>query len=349
MQNLRHMQNEADRHNIALRPHIKTHKSITFAKEQIGLGAVGITVAKLSEALLMAEHGILDIFIANQIVQPAKIKKLLQLNQKANITVGVDHPLQISMLQNALSASNKKLNVRIEIDSGLGRCGLLPHAPMVLDLAKEIYKCPNLKFDGVFTHAGHAYSAQSYQEIKQIAQNESESVRLAAKRIKELGIEVATISSGSTPTAKEGMKQHGITEFRPGNYIFYDAMQVALGVCKPNQISFSVLATVISQPAEDRIVCDAGSKTLNLDKGAHSSQLLPFYGHISNLEGDLIALSEEHGIIKLKKAESIAPGSMLHIIPNHACTVANLFSHYHVVDNTQTVQKISVSARGLSQ
>ena len=140
-----------------------------------------------------------------------------------------------------------------------------------------------------------------------------------------------------------------VNEIRPGNYVFYDNIQYVLGSCLSDQWALAVLATVISQPEPDRVIIDAGSKALNLDRGAHATQLIHGFGRLLNLTGEIIRLSEEHGVIKLDKNKKISLGSPVLIIPNHACAVANLYSHYHFIDSSGRVSKIPVDARGRSQ
>lgn len=348
-QNLRFMQQHADTFNVKLRPHCKTHKSIDFAKNQLAMGASGITVAKTSEAQQMAAAGIKDIFIANQVTQPAKIEILRELNTKVNLIVGVDHAEQILILQEYFADSEKPLKVRIEIDCGFHRCGVLAEDKELIPLAAKIKEIKWLQLDGLFTHAGHAYLANSKDEIKRIANQEAAEILKAAAQLRNNGIEVASISVGSTPTAEEVIKIPGITEARPGNYIFYDGIQQSLGVCTFERCSLFVLSTIIAQPDEKRIVCDAGSKALNLDKGAHSAQTIDHFGTLINLQGKITRVSEEHGIIELTQKQTVSIGSPLVIIPNHACAVANLYDHYHGVSKVGSVQTIPISARGMSQ
>ena len=316
---------------------------------QLELGAVGITVAKLSEAIEMATHGIDDIFIANQVTQAVKMKGLCELHENINLIVGADHPEQIEILAKALNGSSKKLPIRIEIDCGFGRCGLHPEDPKLIELAQNISRSTCLKLDGLFTHAGQAYLAKSYNHVKQIAGHEASAILYAKKQLEKSGIEIANTSVGSTPTAREVIQKPGISEARPGNYIFYDGIQQALGVCSSSQCSLFVLATVTAQPDTKRVICDAGSKALNLDKGAHSAMLLDHFGQLTGLKGRVTRVSEEHGIIDLENNQTVKIGSPLLIIPNHACVVANLYKEYNLITENKTVQTLPISARGMSQ
>jgi len=349
LQNLSDMQHAVDSNKVKLRPHCKTHKSPQLAKIQLEQGAVGITVAKPSEAELMLHHGIDDIFIANEVSHPLKIKQLELIHKRARLICGIDHPSQIEIFKKGFENYSKALNVRIEIDCGFGRCGLTADDPLLLQLAKKIKQKSWLHLEGLFTHAGQAYNAGSLQQIKEIAKTEAAQILKAKNKLEENGIKLASISVGSTPTAKEVIKNKGITEVRPGNYIFYDGIQKALQVASSDQCSLFVLATVISQPAKDRIVCDAGSKALNLDKGAHSAGILNHFGEMLNIAGSIERVSEEHGIIRLEKEQPIEIGSAVLIIPNHACTVVNLYENYHLVKKDLSVQVMPILARGMSQ
>ncbi len=347
--NVCEMQDVANRNNIRLRPHCKTHKSPQLATYQQSVGARGISVAKLSEAEMMFRSGISDIFIANQITQPLKLKRLQKLHQQAELIVGIDHGRQVDQLLPLFNSSSRPLKLRIEIDCGFNRCGLSSGADELTSLARRIQAAAGLELDGLFTHAGHAYAAKSTGEIENIARQEADEVVKAAQRLRKLGIEIATLSVGSTPTAHFVAEQTGITEFRPGNYIFYDGIQVGLGVAEYNQCALYVLATVISQPAADRIVCDAGSKALNIDRGAHSAQTVKGFGHLVNITGTIDRVSEEHGMIQLERPAEIKIGYPLLIIPNHACTVVNLYDNYICIEGGTIVQTLPILGRGKSQ
>lgn len=349
LSNVLDMQNHAKQCKVNLRPHCKTHKSADLAKIQLKNGAIGITVAKASEAKKMADSGIRNIFIANQITQSIKLPALRELHEKIQLIIGVDHREQINLLKNQFSSVKRPLDVRIEIDCGFGRCGIVTDDPQLLKIAQYINETKWLNLEGVYTHAGQAYAAKSEADMQLIAQSEAQAVNDAKQLLKQNGIEIATTSVGSTPTAKKVMAIAGVSEARPGNYIFYDCIQQSLGTCSFNQCSLFVLATVTAQPAAKRIICDAGSKALNLDRGAHAVQLLSEYGTLLNISGHIARVSEEHGIIELDKAEPVEIGSPLLIIPNHACVVANLYDKYHLINEDKSVQTLPISARGFSQ
>ena len=203
--------------------------------------------------------------------------------------------------------------------------------------------------EGIFTHAGQVYGAQSVEEIQVIGNLEGSIMAEVVTYLGNYGINLNVVSVGSTPTVCHSSKNSNVSEIRPGNFVFYDNIQYVLGSCHKKDWALAVMATVISQPSEDQIVIDAGSKALNLDKGAHATQLIKGFGRVLNINGEIIRLSEEHGIMKLSSKQSIRLGSPVIIIPNHVCAVVNLYSHYYFVDSTGEINKIPIDARGMSQ
>ncbi len=338
----------AQQHGIALRPHAKTHKCAEIAHLQMSAGAVGITCATIDEATAFAESGIRDIFIAYPIVDEAKIAMLKKLCGIAKIIIGIDSEEHITTLESA--DLDAKLGVRIEIDCGHHRCGLPPGASVVR-LAQRIAASPVLTLDGVFTHAGHVYAATTPGERRLISETEGRSVVEASMMIRDAGIPCPNVSVGSTPTWRISGAIPGVTEARPGNYVYNDAIQVGLAVAAPEDCAFTVLSTVVGV-YNDRFVIDAGSKALGLDKGAHGIELLKGYGIIHTADGMIVRewvlsrLSEEHGIVPLESAFPIPSiGDRVSIIPNHSCAAANLYSRIHYIDPNGTVQAYHIIGR----
>ena len=346
--NLLSMQEKADKHQAALRPHIKTHKIPELALMQLSLGACGITAAKISEAELMAAAGINDIFIANQIVTEEKLKRLTDLAKKIQISVGLDSSSGAHKLSAAFAAVGLRANYLIEIDSGLNRCGVLPGKDAV-ELFQVVDILPALRFKGIFTHAGQVYGVSSYPKVKEVSRLESKLMAETAQAFREIGVSPQIVSVGSTPTMKVWEGHAGINEIRPGNYIFNDAMQVALGVAKPKDCALTVLATVISRPAEVRAVIDAGSKVFALDKGVHGKEMVRGFGLVLGTKATLERLSEEHGIMTLNPDEKLNIDDRVRIIPNHACTVVNLFDRAYGVRDGELVEEFKIAARGKVQ
>jgi len=343
--NILRMQRLADDNRLTLRPHIKAHKMPFLALKQIAAGAGGVAVAKLSEAEIMIKNGLDDIQVANQVVGPTKIERLFCLSRDAKISCAVDSLVNASELSAFFEKHGQKIDVFIEIDTGLKRCGLASQKEIVM-LARQLLKLKGVNFRGIMTHAGHAYAAAGKREVAEIGKHEGRFMVETAGLIRAAGVTVSEISVGSTPTAPHAASVPGVTEIRPGNYIFNDMMQVALGTVTVENCALTVLATIISLPAKNRAVIDAGSKALALDKGAHGNELLKGFGHILKKKATIERLSEEHGIVDFDR-EKFLPGEKVRIIPNHACPVVNLFDFAYLVDGRKVIALIPIEARGM--
>lgn len=343
--NIKSMQEKCNRFGVRLRPHIKTHKMPKIAKMQIDGGAKGIAVAKLGEAEIFANEGFDDIQIANIIVGQTKIERLFHLKNKVNsLSVCVDSIEGVNQLSQMFNDNSEKLNVMIEIDSGLGRSGLKEKLK-ILNLVNEIKKLSGLNFIGLLTHAGQVYSAENFEEVKKISKFEVDFMSELAEYLRRYGIAVNVISIGSTPSANAYESLDGISEIRPGNYVFYDMIQVSLGIANIKQCALSVLSTVISKPTNDRVIIDAGSKSLHTDKGAHGNAKIKTNGYIVNKRASILRLSEEHGFV-YHDGEDFKIGEKIRIIPNHACAVCNLFDFAYLVNGNEIIDQIEISARG---
>jgi D-serine deaminase-like pyridoxal phosphate-dependent protein len=343
--NIAAMADQASQAGLALRPHFKTHKSTEIARRQLAAGAIGITAAKLDEAEALMQAGVdAPILLAFPIVAAPKVERALRLAASRRLTLTVDSAPGAATLAHAAEAAGIDLDVWIEIDSGLDRCGVQPaEAPA---LARVIAGFDSLRLTGMFTHAGQSYGASDAGEVKAIAAIETGAVVDAARATRALGIPVATISAGSTPTARFLDGVSGLTEMRPGTYVFYDDLQVALGTTTRDHCALSVATTVVSRPAAGRAVIDAGSKTFGLDRGAHSSSLLRDFGRLEDADGALVRLSEEHGVLEIPADSPIAIGDRIRIVPNHACSISNLGRRFHGVRGRTVETIISIDASG---
>ncbi len=350
-ENLQSMQQLADQHGVVLRPHAKTHKSIEIARRQLALGAVGLTVATVGEALVFQNGGVRSITISRPMVSPASFDRLIQApaarDTDLRITVDSQRGVEIA----AAKAADLRLGVFIKVDVGLHRCGVDPDGPAAIELAQQIVAAPNLDFCGILSHAGQGYAAQSRQEAGEIAEAERKTMLQVRDRLVERGIAVAEVSVGATPTVLATTDFSSITEIRPGNYAFLDLLPIKVGVVEQRQVSLSVLATVISKNA-DFFITDAGSKTLTSDIGVHGMASTQGYGiaypseHYLEPDCEMVVagLSEEHG--KLIRGDFDLPiGAQVRIIPNHSCPVANLAREYVVLDeNRQQTWPIDAAA-----
>lgn len=347
LKNINEIATFAEEQGLSYRPHIKTHKSVKIAKLQLKLGAVGVTTAKIGEAEVMAAGGINDLLIAYPISSPDKMNRLIKLLQQGvQLKVSVDSGEQLTHLQRGLEHTPFSLEVWIKVNSGLNRCGVEPGMEVVR-LAKIVMTHSKLKLGGVFTHAGHSYAAKSLAEIESIGTQEGLAVVESANECEKAGIQIQVRSIGSTPTYKIAGKVPGITEIRPGNAVFFDAIQIGLGVTNTESCALSLLASVVGI-YKDRIVFDAGSKSLCLDKGAHGNQTVSGFGHIiGHSEVRIDRLSEEHGVGVFLQESPLKLNDKVQIIPNHACTVVNQFEEYIVHENGQIIDLWKVDARGM--
>lgn len=347
---------------VVLRPHIKTHKCPELARRQHEAGATGFTVATLAEAAALLESGFDDIFLAYPVVEAKRCRELFDLLRSgppaaaavappavepsaARISVVIDHPDQARFLDEAACRAGLTVPVRLEVDCGHHRCGL-PPGPALVDLARTIDCLPGLFLEGVFTHAGHAYGATSPEALAAIGRQEGEAVVTAARMLREAGLPAPIVSVGSTPTMAVSPLVPGVTEMRPGNYVFHDAMQVALGVCGWEDCALTVLSTVIGVYS-DRVVIDAGSKAVGLDRGAHGlNQLSGFGRFLDRPDWVLARLSEEHGVVELPAGPGhVRPGDRVRFVPNHACAAVNLHSVLNVVDGERISGTWAIRAR----
>ena len=283
--NIKKMADLSRQAGVRLRPHVKTHKTPAIAHKQLEAGAKGITVAKLGEAEVMAAAGIKDILIAYQIIGEKKIKRLLNLASYSKVKVAVDSAEGALPLSNAFYSAGKILDVFIEIDTGLGRCGALPMQP-ALNLAKKILELPGLKLKGLFTHEGHVTQVNSLDEAKNIAYQTQRSIVDTANLFQEVGIKLEEISVGSTPSIKVYGVAPGVTEIRPGTYVFYDASGVSIGIVDEGECAATVLVTVISRPKPDKAIIDAGSKALTVAQGEKGMEgRLAGHGIVKGIKG----------------------------------------------------------------
>jgi len=351
--NIEKMQDLANAHHVKLRPHIKTHKSIQIANLQIEQGACGITASKVDEALVFLKAGIASITLAQPLLTPSKIDRLFQsaLEAGTEVRMIIDSTEGLDLIGLKAEELSYMPGVFIKIDVGLNRCGLKEGDERIVRLAETIHNHPSLKFCGLLSHAGHAYAAADGNGAAQIAENE----RLQLLRIKDVleknNIPVSEISVGSTPTVLASERFEGVTEIRPGNYVFLDQNPLRLGLVQPDDVSLTVLATVISKNS-DYFIIDAGSKTLTSDQGAHGIATKPGFGigypalTYDQQENSLTIakLSEEHGFIP-REGIDLPLGSKIRIIPNHSCPVANL-AHNYVVINDSDYEFWPVDAAG---
>lgn len=346
------MQARAKAAGVRLRPHAKTHKSPAIAMRQIEAGAVGICCAKLGEAEVFAAAGIGDIRLPYPI-HPSNADRVLALMDHVTISIIVDHPEVAREWSRAMTAAGRRLRILVKVDVGFHRCGVDPSQPDVVDTIRRVAELGGLEFLGLLSHAGHSYLAKSHAEIERIASHEADVLARIASALRDRDTPVAEISVGSTPTARFIGRQPGVTEMRPGNYVFVDRTQVGLGAARADDCAQSIVATVVSRPAPDRAIFDAGSKTLAADGirgfGNETGYGL-VYPSLDAVQPDptiqIERLSEEHATARVLPTCRLEIGHRVRIIPNHSCVVTNLADELWLVDGDTIVERLPVAARG---
>jgi D-serine deaminase-like pyridoxal phosphate-dependent protein len=339
--NVRRMQERARKAGVRLRPHAKTHKSPEVGRLQLSAGARGLTLAKTSEAEVFADLGFDDVFLAYPIVGTDKARRLLALADRVRLAVGVDSLEGAEGLAAPFAAAGRRLPVLLKIDCGFHRVGVLPEAAAALGI--RVAEMRGLELSGVFTHAGQGYGGVTPEEVARIGSEEARTISETADALRSAGLPCAEVSLGSTPTAAAAIVGRGVTECRPGTYVYNDRSQVALGACAPEDCAMTILATVVSAPAPERAVVDAGSKTISSDPMRPAPD-----GHGLVLGGRtrVARLSEEHGVLAVAPGERFRVGDRVRIVPNHACAVSNLHDHLVAVRAGRVEGRITVAARG---
>lgn len=345
--NIAEMAEVARTNGVRLRPHTKTHKSPLIAGLQIAAGARGITVAKLGEAEVMAEAGIDDILIAYPLVGETKLRRLRALIERASITVSLD-AVEVAEGIGALGTEmGRAIPVLVEVDTGHHRMGRAPGEASVA-LAKDIARVPGVEVIGLLTHAGHAYQATDPADLRQIAEREALDLIETAERSSHEGLELREVSIGSTPTVRIGAQIAGVTEIRPGTYVFNDGQQMRLGVSPVASCAAHIATTVVARPTAERFVIDAGSKAFSSDGG--SGPPFPGRGVIVG-RPDLVIdfTTEEHGVGHLVGDAALSIGERLDVIPLHVCSAVNLFDVAYGAREGVVERIIPIAARGRSQ
>ncbi len=341
--NLKEMADVAARAGVALRPHIKTHKSPAIALRQLELGARGITVAKIGEAEVMADAGIRDIRIAYPIVGEQKLKRLAKLMERADVSVSLDSVEAAQGLSGLGLSLGRRIPILLKINSGLNRVGVLPEEATAI--AAAIDKLPGTRLVGILTHEGQSLKEASREGVRECALRVGALMVETAQRLRQAGFGIEEVSVGATPTARDIAFVPGVTELRCGTYVFNDLNEMLVGVATEDTCALTVLATVVSIPANDRAVLDSGSKTLSSDLLSPPSSRKG-HGYIKGYPDITIArLTEEHGILSLQDArQRLRIGQQVEIIPNHICPVVNLARVMYLMRNGVCVGQMEIAA-----
>jgi D-serine deaminase-like pyridoxal phosphate-dependent protein len=327
---------------VALRPHAKTHKLLEVARRQRDAGAAGLTVAKLGEAEWLAARGFDDLLIAYPVWGAAKWDRLARLAESATVRVAADSLEVFAGIAAAATRRGVTVLARIEVDTGYGRCGV-QSPEEALRLAQAVGRLPGLSLAGLLSFAGQTYAARG-DAIAAAADADAARLLEVAGVLRDAGFPVPEISVGSTPSAtRVGGLADGITEVRPGTYVFSDRDQAALGWGTLDDCALTARATVVSHPTATRAIIDAGTKTLSSDR----AQTAEGWGVVRGQpEWELVALNEEHGILEVPPGD--APiGTAVQIVPNHACGMLNLHDWVAACRDGAVVDWWPVEGRGL--
>ena len=352
--NLNRYQQACDRHHKQLWPMLKTHKSIAIADMQQALGASGFLCGTLDECEALCSHGVRQIMYAYPLAGKIACRRAATLAKSCEFYTRIDTLDSAAQLNAAAQELDVTIKYTIILDCGLHRFGM--DASRILPFAQSMKRFTHLEFMGISTHCGHVYAEADAQRVPLYAQQEREAIHAAVDALKEGGFNVRMVTSGATPTFFGTVDDDVITHFHPGNYVFHDRIQMANHTAGEDDCALVVYATVISHPREGLLICDAGAKCLGLDQGAHGNSALQGHGHvIGHPELLVTSLSEEVGKITISGATDVKVGDRIMIIPNHACSSANLTDYYIAVDSAENIEQVikvdmrsNATAKGIS-
>lgn len=336
----------AREHELRVRPHTKTHKTPEIGRMQLDRGAVGLTVAKTTEAEVMLASGSPDLLVAYPVLGKQKLERLAEVARHTNVTVAFDSIEAADGLNEIAGAKGLRFGVLVEANLGMNRVGLAP-GPQLMKLAAHVAALPHLELKGFNFYPGNVWppdaDAQAkFQEIQQ-------GVARVREDFERAGLPLGIVSGGSSPTLFRSHEIEGLNEIRPGTYVFNDGDMVAAGHCSWNDCAASVLTTVISTPREGYGLLDGGSKTLSSDQ--IPAQAPPLYGRIVEAPAARIyKLNEEHAHVDFREAgERPRIGDRVRVIPNHVCVCVNLHEKMYGVRGDRVEQVWTVRGRGKLQ
>ncbi len=339
--NLRRVADYCALHRLRLRPHTKTHKSILIGKQQLALGAAGLTVAKVGEAEVMLGAEPRDLLVAYPVVGEAKLRRLASVAGVTRVTVALDSMFVAQQLSQVAEATKINFGILTEIDVGMGRVGVTPAD--ALDLTRAIRALPGLDWRGIAFYPGHIKD-QDPQKLAEL----SRTIEGIVEDFRNAGFKPAIVSGGSTPGLYHSHEIAGLNEIRPGTYVFNDLNTVASGACAMEDCAASILVTVISHTKTDHMIIDGGSKTFSSDRLSSGE---PGHGYVVGAPGaSFHKMNEEHGFIDLTHAERpFEIGDKIRIIPNHVCVAVNLHEYVYGVRNGKVEECWHVDGRGKLQ
>jgi D-serine deaminase-like pyridoxal phosphate-dependent protein len=348
--NTARMSERMTRLGVRLRPHVKTHKCLEAARLQVRGHFGGITVSTLAEAEWFAGGGFRDITYAFPLPLDSlpRIAALSRIVDRLSLVI--DNERACRELETLAERERSRFSVFLKVDCGYHRAGVDPGAESSVALARRLARSAQLDFRGILTHAGHSYESRGADDIRRVAHVEREVTVAFAEKLRASGLDVPEVSVGSTPTMSLAEDLRGVTEARPGNYVFYDAFQAAIGSCRLEDVALSVMVSVVGvYPEQSKLLINAGALALSKDPGARHIDPDCGYGVFFSMDGSercpglsLYSLSQEHGQIKVWEPSAIEPfgvGTRLRVVPNHSCLTAAMYDRYHVVEGVEVVDE----------
>lgn len=348
--NIERMQSRMNTLGVRFRPHVKTAKSVDVARAQLAAGACGITVSTLKEAQQFLAAGVRDILYAVGMV-PAKLPQVLAMSQRgADIKIVADSVRSALAIARFGSENAHRFEVWIEIDCDGHRSGVRADDPALIEIGRALAG-GGMVLGGVMTHAGSSYDLDSPDALRAMAEQERSACVLAAQRLRAAGLHCPVVSVGSTPTALSAEHLDGVTEVRAGVYVFFDLVMLNVGVCAPHELALSVLATVIGHQQEKGwAIVDAGWMAMSRDRGTQKQRRDFHYGQVCTADGQplegyaMLSANQEHGILGRVGAvdgaiaERLPLGTLVRILPNHACATGAQFPSYHALAADGSIQ-----------
>ncbi|MGA2665839.1 MAG: alanine racemase [Nitrososphaerales archaeon] len=336
--NVKRMAAFAKECGVALRPHVKTHKSPEIAKIQLAAGSTGVCLQKVSEVEVFAAAGIEDIFLTNEVVVPQKLERLARVAEKTHVGLAADDAGVVRTIGKAARDVGSELDVYVDIDDGMGRCGARPED--AAGIALEISRQEGLVFRGMMGYEGHVGGGKTKEEQARLSAEAMERMVTAKAGVEKAGLRVDVVSVGSSVSTQFNAKHPVVTEVQPGMYVFNDMGLVNRGVATMQDCALTVVTTVMSKPGPQRAVVDAGSKAFNFDMGLFPS---PF-----DREGVVMDhFSEEHGWLQLSgPGTGVKIGDRIRFVPVHCCTAVNQHEEFVAIRGDAVERTIPVLARG---
>ena len=333
-------------HNLRLRPHTKTHKCVDIARRQLASGAAGLTVAKVSEAEIIVQAEPADLLVAFPVLGRAKLERLMPVARRTRVIVALDSFAAAQQLSEAARAAQVEVGILAEVDVGLGRVGVTPGQEL-LELVECSSRLPNVTCEGIAFYPGHIKSldAGGLRALDSL----SELVATMVEDLSAAGFPPRIVSGGSTPTLFHSHAIEGLTEIRPGTYVYNDLNTVRSGACALEECAATILATVVSTARPGQMVLDGGSKTFSSDRSVAAAD--DTFGRIVEAPAARFhKMNEEHAFVDMT-AESarFSVGDRVRVIPNHICVAVNLHEKVYGIRGESVEQVLTVDARGKLQ